>query len=317
MSIDFNPNTLMIDSGAFSVWNNGGKVNLKKYISFCFEYLDELDIIVALDVIPGSPGDRLSLTKNNIDEACKEGWKNYKRMIKAGLPKEKVVPVFHQNDDFKWLERYMEYGVPYLGISPANDCSSGLRRLWLDSCMKHICDKDGMPLCKFHGFAVTSIPLMVRYPWYSCDSASWLKFAIYGTVLIPHRKQDGGWDFLNSPQCVFFSSKIGKSAKEKGNHYSFLSKHMRRVLDNYLAIAGSEFGKSKYRKEDLKYKHDAVHENIYERNEDHLVIEEIVVPGVSNSIEWRCHVNKHYYESVEKRLDWPRPFKHGGRRKLL
>ena len=83
-------------------------------------------------------------------------------MIRSGLPKEKIMPVFHQNDKFEWLERYLNYGVEYLGISPANDKSSSSRMMWLNECMKYICDKKGFPKVKIHGFAVTSFLLMKK-----------------------------------------------------------------------------------------------------------------------------------------------------------
>ena len=89
---------LMIDSGAFSVWKSGLSVDLNEYIRFCLKYKDDLQVIVALDVIPGSIKDKGRLTKEAIQKACEEGWENYLKMLSAGLPKSKVVPVFHQFD---------------------------------------------------------------------------------------------------------------------------------------------------------------------------------------------------------------------------
>lgn len=86
---------LMIDSGAFSVWKSGASVNLDEYISFCKKYEEDLQVIVALDVIPGNAKDKGRLTKEAIQKACEEGWENYLKMLSAGLPKSKVIPVFH------------------------------------------------------------------------------------------------------------------------------------------------------------------------------------------------------------------------------
>ncbi|RLF30300.1 MAG: hypothetical protein DRN14_00145 [Thermoplasmata archaeon] len=300
---------LMMDSGAFSVWTKGSEVDLDAYIEFCKDHLDVIDVIVALDVIPGRPGDKASLTRENIETSCELGWKNYQRMLKAGLPVEKVLPVFHQNDDFKWLRRFIRRGVPYFGISPANDRTSYQRQLWLDQCMRIVCDDKGMPKAKFHGFAVTSVPLMLRYPWYSCDSASWLRCAMYGGVMIPWTEPDGERNYLKTPRVVNFSTK-NDLRKEKGAHYDSMNAAHKKQVDKYLKDMGVVIGKSSYRREERKYKVSARgEENIFCRHEDHVIVEKIEVAGVSNSVAVRAVVNMRYMEEVEKRIEWPRPFK--------
>lgn len=299
---------LMLDSGAFSVWNKGKEIDLDKYIAFCLKYVKEIDYIVALDVIPGKPSDKKSLTPASIECACQKGWDNYCKMIKAGLPKEKVMPVFHQNDSWKWLERFMEEKIPYFGISPANDCSPQIRKLWLDNCMKYVCDEKGMPLAKFHGFGVGSLPLILRYPWFSCDSASWLRSAMYGSVFLPYKKIDGSWDYFRPPMKIFFSTHIQAYAFKNDLHYSFLTEPIRRNLNKYLEETGAVMGESTFRNEPLGYKVKKGEESIYSKEKDHIVVEEIRIPGVINDFRWRAHVNKHYYEEVGHSVPWPRPF---------
>src|SRR3990167_5875364 len=55
---DWKPEKIIIDSGAFSVWSNGGKVDLNAYAQFCKEFQAKLDpsinlCITNLDVLPG------------------------------------------------------------------------------------------------------------------------------------------------------------------------------------------------------------------------------------------------------------------------
>lgn len=305
-----NCESLMIDSGAFTVWNKGESIDLDAYISFCKEHIDVLDVIVALDVIPGKPGKKH--TRENVDKSCAQGWENYKKMIKGGLPVEKVVPVFHQGDDFTWLRKYVTEGVPYIGISPANDRTSHQRQMWLDNCMPFVCNQKGMPIVKFHGFAVTSIPLILRYPWYSVDSASWLKFAIYGAILIPRLTPAGTWDYLAGSREIFFSTKSSKQ-KEHGKHYDNLSKNSRVCVERYLETLGVEVGVSEYRKEKKGYKADPATEGIFLRHKEHVIVEKAVVPGVRNRVEIRASVNKHFMDTVADNIVWPRPFRFLGR----
>ena len=57
---------------------------------------------------------------------------------------------------------------------------------WLDRIWnKHMVDGSGNPKCKVHAFGITSIPIMEAYPWYSCDSSSWIQMSSFGTILLP------------------------------------------------------------------------------------------------------------------------------------
>jgi hypothetical protein len=300
--------TLMMDSGAFSVWNLGEEIDLDAYIQFCKEYLNELDYIVALDVIPGSPG-RHRISAAEVDACCQQGWKNYQKMLRAGLPVEKVMPVFHQGDDFRWLERFMSRGVPYFGISPANDRTSGQRQSWLDVCMKYVCDKRGMPLAKFHGFAVTSVKLMRRYPWYSCDSASWLRHAMYGCVVLPPRNSKGEWDYSGTPWVVGFSAR----SSGKGWHYLRMGLERQKVLKEYLQLIGLSLGVSSYRTEPPGYKVQKGVESITLKTPEAWTVETVLEEGVSNSTTIRALANKIFFETVASHLTWPRPFQFGAR----
>jgi len=284
---------LMMDSGAFTVWNIGGEVDLEAYIQFCKEYEDVIDAIVALDVIPDSPAPSV------VEDACQRGWDNYQRMIDAGLPKDKVLPVFHQFDGFHWLEKYMEAGVPYIGLSHRKKgVSREQQMMWLDSCMNLVCDSDGNPLIKTHGFGLTSVPMIVRYPWHTVDSSTALKEAMYGGISVPW-KRDGKWQILRTPRHISVSNKSGDK-HFKNAHYHTLPPLAQKMIRDWLDEAGVPVGVSKNRKEDKGYKHITGKENILEKNEDHLVIEEIVEPGVTNTVQGRTSVNMYFYERVER-----------------
>jgi hypothetical protein len=176
---------VFLDSGAFSVWNRGESINLDDYIKFCKRYQDDLDAIATLDVIPGKPNQKL--TELQRDNAAWEGWANYQKMLKAKINPEKLLHTFHQGDHLWVLERLIEEGAPYIGVSPANDRTSTQREKWLQTeVFPILLNSKGKPKAKFHGFAVTSLKLALNYPWYSVDSSSWrLRGGGYGLLDLP------------------------------------------------------------------------------------------------------------------------------------
>lgn len=223
-------NHFICDSGAFSVWNRGLKIDLDDYIRFCNQY-PHCDVFVNLDIIPGRPNDPKSLTTENMKAAAMGGWRNYQTMLRT-LPFEKVVPVFHMGDDFKWLERYMDFGTPYIGISPANDRTTDQKMAWLQEVKKYIVDSTGKLLIKTHGFAVTSFRLMKTGVFHSVDSASWVRQSAYGTIYIPHLRHDE-FIYSESPFLLSVSPK-SPSRDERQAHITTLSPTVKQMVDRYL-----------------------------------------------------------------------------------
>lgn len=163
---------LFLDSGAFSVWNRNESINLEDYIEFCKRYQKYLDAIATLDVIPGNPNRKPTPVEAN--EAARRGYLNFRKMLKAGISPEILLHTFHQNDPTCWLERLVNEGWPYIGVSPANDRTSTQREKWLQTeCLPILLDSEGKTKVKFHGFAVTSLKLALNYSWFSVDSSSW------------------------------------------------------------------------------------------------------------------------------------------------
>lgn len=100
------------------------------------------------------------------------------------------IPVFHLGGDEKWLQYYVEH-YDYIALGGMNQNSTAaiipiLDHLW----RKYILDEKGFPKVKVHGFAATSVRLMVRYPWYSVDSASCRKLGNFGKIALPNQNRD-------------------------------------------------------------------------------------------------------------------------------
>ncbi|MCK9520459.1 MAG: hypothetical protein M0R74_15760 [Dehalococcoidia bacterium] len=303
---------LFLDSGAFSAWTQGVAINLDDYIQFCLEHLDIVDVIVNLDVIPGRPYQKL--TSADIEESATQGWANYEKMLDAGIPKDKLIHIFHQGEDMKWLKRMVKE-IPYIGISPANDKSTDQKMRWLDHCMQYVCDSDGMPLVKFHGFAVTSLRMMLRYPWYSVDSTTWVVMSRNGQILVP-RRRGGDWVYDEDSWKISVSSR-SPDKKEAGQHIDTLSPRQRQVVLDYLEEKGYALGQSEFKMMPQTYKPTG-NERWAERKKPTdktapRLLEVIVEPGVINQYRLRDELNIIYFQDLEKTLPvWPWPYKPKG-----
>ena len=161
--------TFFLDSGAYSAWSRGTQIDLDEYIAFIKANIEVIEVYACLDCIPGVPGKNASNQERN--EAAELTWKNYLYMKSEGLD---PLPVYHYGEDAEFLERMLAYGCPYIGIGGLVGIPSDKRRLWLDRVFTRITDDKGMPIVKTHGFGMTSVPLIFRYPWYSVDSTTWI-----------------------------------------------------------------------------------------------------------------------------------------------
>ena len=133
---------LLIDSGAFTIWNSGKKkVNVQEYRKFC-EKLPDNCIFVNLDIIPitGSK-------QSDVDKCCNEGFDNF-LYLRDYL--KNVMPVYHYKDNIKYLHKYLEY-TKYIGISPANDTNENIKKSFFNYVFKNI-DLD----IKTHAFGYSS-----------------------------------------------------------------------------------------------------------------------------------------------------------------
>lgn len=99
-----------------------------------------------------------------------------KKLEAAGI---RPIPVYHGDAPLDWLERYCKEGYKFIGIGSVS------RPKWKDknyyyNQVHNITEKYGV---KTHGLAVTSLSHMFRFPWYSVDSATWVKTAAYGKII--------------------------------------------------------------------------------------------------------------------------------------
>jgi len=314
--------TLFLDSGAHSLYmklmlqNNTFNEReydeyFDNYIQFIKDNEQFIDTYVNLDVINDPV----------------RSMKNYKRMIKENL---NPIGVVHPGEEYKWIDQYIEMGCEYIGLGGLGQFFTKQKYYqWADEAWaKHICKSDGMPKVKVHGFAMTSLDLMLRYPWFSVDSTSWVQTGRFGNVYVPKYKR--GQYIYNENSLRVTVSTQSPSQKDDGQHFTTFSPMEQRQILDYFDSKGFIMGKSEYHKEDRKtYKlkenerwansvdadscRDLI-ENIGkyvppEKLATKDVVEVVIEPGLSNDYKLRDELNIIYFLDLEESMPkWPWPF---------
>lgn len=137
---------IFVDSGAFSAKTKGVKININDYGKFLKNHEHLVDVYANLDVMYDA-------------EAT---LKNQKMLEEMGLH---PLPVFHINEDIKYLRYYVD-NYDYIALGGiALEFSN--RDRWLSQIF------DEFPNHKFHGFGVSDFNLIKKYSFYSVDSTTW------------------------------------------------------------------------------------------------------------------------------------------------
>jgi len=197
---------LYYDSKAF--WDYADE-----YCDFIHKYHAAIDYYSVLDVIPDP----------------ERTWKSQLYMEEQGLH---PIPVIYYGTDMKWLHHYINRGHKYIAVGFYGNQNRPVVREWIDKVFEEVSDDNGLPRIKLHGFGVTSWMLLLRYPWFSCDSASWLKVGAFGGVMLPPRRM-GKFQFREPPhivKCAFESP----DRKKIGAHYFTMSPMEQSVFREWL-----------------------------------------------------------------------------------
>lgn len=177
---------LFIDSGAYSAYTKGIEISVDKYISYLNSITSRCTIFAQLDTIPGQMGK--PKTKEERLNAPRLSWENYLYMRDRLKEPKKLIPIFHQGEDYYWLWNMLEWvdenneHIPYIGISPAVDVP-GLEEFLIQSF--DIIAKSSNPNVKTHAFGMTQLKMLELYPYTSADSTSWKLSAAMGSIYTP------------------------------------------------------------------------------------------------------------------------------------
>jgi hypothetical protein len=163
---------VFLDSGAFSAYTLGVTIDLPTYCDYIKRNMDLWrveDGVVMASVLDGI-GDPLQTYRNQL------------HMEALGA---KPLPCFHAGEDERYLEYYVQ-NYEYITLGGMVGSSTKQLCIWLDRMWdRYLTDGSGRPRLKVHGFGITAVPIMQRYPWYSVDSSSWVQSAAFGSIITP------------------------------------------------------------------------------------------------------------------------------------
>jgi len=211
--------------------------------------------------------------------------KNQRLMEKAGL---KPLPTYHFGEDIKYLKMYIkDYDYVALGGVAIKRTKASLVS-WLDQCFDLICDPvTRLPKIKVHGFGITAVDIMLRYPWYSVDSTAWVQTSRMGTIYVPRRTLKGD-DYLRTPLMVCVSFKNPDKGTAGSKHFDILTPEEKVQTLDYIRRQGFKMGKSEWKVEKVE--------------KDEEKEESIIEKGLCNDYRQRDEFNAKYFLNLEKAL---------------
>lgn len=282
-----------LDSGSFSLWSKAAKYKeanptagewdyydtedfwqyVDDYAAFVKKNSAAIDLYANVDVIPNP----------------KLTWRDQKYLEREH--ELRPVPVVHYRTNVldgqserNWLQHYIDQGHEIIalgglvGSTAQDECHK-----WLDQCFNHVCNNPKrLPCVKLHGFGVTSYSLMLRYPWWSVDSASWTKVGAFGGLLVPKRR--GGKYVYNVEPYIMKVSPESPQAAKKGQHFETLTPAEQTEVRDWLVEINVPLGKK--------------------------VGDEIVEEGVVTHHSYRKAANLYFFERMRLSIpEWPWAFR--------
>jgi hypothetical protein len=206
---------VFLDSGAFSAFTKGVEVDLPGYC----EYVRKNQ-----DVVETDDGVLLASVLDGIGDPLKT-WQNQDAMERLGV---RPLPCFHYGEDERYLEWYISH-YPYVTLGGMVPISTPQLILWLDRIWeRYLVDGSGRPRLKIHGFGLTTIDLMRRYPWYSIDSSTWVQLAAFGGIIVPGFGE----------QLKLYISSTSPSRKKDNQHLDSIPSYQREQILKGLASLG-------------------------------------------------------------------------------
>ena len=209
------PNKLFIDSGAFSIANKvrrGKNLTIDDYIEF-INSNTRPDLYASFDVIPRP------LTTETAKNSAEQSLNNYLYMLDKLDKPEKLIPVYHYGEDFKYLEKILELKPNYIAFGGRG----GISTKYLYTCLDTFFDILKGSNVKTHAFGITVLNLLEQYPFTSADSTSYQKVATMGDI------------FLESLNTTI---KISTSTLNDNNHYQYQKEDIKKLINEEIEKYG-------------------------------------------------------------------------------
>jgi hypothetical protein len=142
----------ILDSGAFSAWRQGERIDLFGYIDAIHQVEDLFTHFVCLDVID--------------DPVISEA--HHRIMLEEGC--KNLIPVFHAGESMAVLNYMVGRGYSYIGISPNNDWIEARKVAWL----RDVWTSSNLSETMTHGFGYMGLRGIGQVDMTTADSAQWI-----------------------------------------------------------------------------------------------------------------------------------------------
>ena len=163
---------VFLDSGAFSAHTLGVTLSIDDYCNY---------ITRNADIIRMEGNNVMASVLDGIGDPLK----TYQNQLEMEAKGVRPLPCFHFGEDERYLEWYIQ-NYEYITIGGMVGKSTATLTTWLDRIWdRYMVDGSGNAKLKVHAFGITSVMIMENYPWFSCDSSSWIQAAAFGSVITP------------------------------------------------------------------------------------------------------------------------------------
>lgn len=202
---------IFLDSGVYSLRSHPEKLNknyidhyVKKYRDFCLKHLDKIEICAEMDLDGDFPIEQI------------EKWREV--LLKAKLP---VCVVWHpERGKPYWKKQCKEYEYNGLAADILGEVTDIELKKFFKSAKAY--------KTKVHGFAMTKAKYMAKFPFYSCDSTSWLHGRQFGKTYI---FKNGKWTILGTDDKYRRKKYVRIALKMGFNRKKFLSDDENTIKD--------------------------------------------------------------------------------------
>ena len=145
---------IFLDSGAYSAWQQGKTIDREAYADYALS--GDFDAVAGdLRIANADPDQTLADTE-------------YLRNL--GIP---AIPAYHQGEPWSYLDHLIAtYDYIGIGCTEAVSTSRSVTD-WLYRVFWRVCDDEGRPRVRVHGFRFTS--RIADFPFFSVDSTSWVR----------------------------------------------------------------------------------------------------------------------------------------------
>lgn len=198
------------------------------------------------------------------------------------------MPVIHKNAPMLWIGKYLERGYRYIGFGGFASGVGGWAemRKWCDQAFILLCPRtnDYKPIVKVHGFAMTGLRGIWRWPWASVDSTSWVIWPANGWIPVPKWTERDGWKYDTMP-LVINVCPTSSTKKLRHRHMENVPPAGKELLKKWLADINVPMGKA-----DAEGK--------------------LIEWGVVSHHQARTIANLHYFKGLERSIPkWPWPLR--------